>query len=169
MMVEGQSEYLLVQALSRALGYSFDEHGIALIDAVNNGDPATFAVLARALGIPWCAVFDGDDEGRRYVRSIAGRDFEAAFVTERCVTLPTRDLEEQLVTDGLDAVLRPILGELGVAGAAALVPPALQEALRNHKTGYAAKLALRLEVDATLAPRMPQAFRDAIALLRGLT
>jgi putative ATP-dependent endonuclease of the OLD family len=169
MLVEGQSEYLIVQALSQALGYSFDEHGIALIDAANNGDPATFTVLARALGIPWCAVFDGDPEGGRYVRSIEGRDFDPALVAQRCATLPARDLEDQLVADGLTDDLKQILEELGVAGAAQLAPPQLQEALRNHKTGYAAKLALRLQVNAALAQRMPQAFRNAIALLRTLT
>ena len=47
MIVEGQAEYLIVSALAKSLGYDFDEHGVSLIDAVNNGNPATFAALAR--------------------------------------------------------------------------------------------------------------------------
>ena len=67
LMVEGQAEYLIVHALARALDYSLDEYGIALIDVANNGNPALFAVLARAYGIPWRAVLDGDEEGLRKV------------------------------------------------------------------------------------------------------
>jgi predicted ATP-dependent endonuclease of OLD family len=70
MIVEGQAEYLIVHALARQLGYDLDEHGVSVIDAVNNGHPATFAVLARALGIPWLAVLDGDD-GRGAIPQIS--------------------------------------------------------------------------------------------------
>jgi putative ATP-dependent endonuclease of OLD family len=62
-IVEGQAEYLIVHSLARSLGYDLDEHGVAVIDAMNNGNPATFAVMARALAIPWLAVFDGDQAG----------------------------------------------------------------------------------------------------------
>lgn len=64
MIVEGQADYLLVNALARALDYDLDQHGVAVIDAQNNGNPVTFAALARALAIPWLAVFDGDDQGQ---------------------------------------------------------------------------------------------------------
>ena len=64
-LVEGQAEFHLVQALGRAMAYDLDEHGAAVIDAQNNGNPAIFAVLARALGIPWIAVFDGDAAGKK--------------------------------------------------------------------------------------------------------
>jgi putative ATP-dependent endonuclease of OLD family len=84
LIVEGQAEYLLVHGLGRGLGYDLDEHGVSVIDAQNNGSPDTFAALARALGIPWLAVVDGDQAGLGYVESIAGRDFDAAFVAERC-------------------------------------------------------------------------------------
>jgi putative ATP-dependent endonuclease of the OLD family len=73
-IVEGQAEYLIVHSLARSLGYDFDEHGVAVIDAVNNGNPVTFAVLARALSIPWLAVFDGDLEGQKYCQAIGNRD-----------------------------------------------------------------------------------------------
>jgi putative ATP-dependent endonuclease of the OLD family len=57
MIVEGQAEYLIVHALGRSLGYDLDEHGVSVIDAQNNGNPAIFAALARALGIPWLEHF----------------------------------------------------------------------------------------------------------------
>jgi putative ATP-dependent endonuclease of OLD family len=112
-IVEGQAEYLVVHALARALNYDLDEHGVAVIDAVNNGNPAMFAALARALSIPWLAVFDGDDAGDGYCQSIYNRHFAPDFVAARCRRLPAGNLEQQLLTDGLEPELRAILTALG--------------------------------------------------------
>lgn len=168
MIVEGQAEYLLVHGLGHGLGYDLDEHGVSVIDAQNNGSPDTFAALARALGIPWLAVVDGDAAGQGYVRSIAARDFDAAFVAARCSTLPAGTLEQQLLADGLEPDLRNVLQSLGVADAQTMDRPSLERCLDKHKTRYAAELAVRISSDAALAQRMPQAFRDAIMNLRGL-
>jgi putative ATP-dependent endonuclease of OLD family len=168
MIVEGQAEYLLVHGLGQGLGYDLDEHGVSVIDAQNNGSPDTFAALARALGIPWLAVVDGDPAGFGYVRNIAARDFSAAFVAERCKTLPAGTLEQQLLADGLQADLRQVLQAIGVADALTMDQPALERCLNSHKTRYAAELAKRIASDPVLAKRMPQAFRDAITSLRGL-
>lgn len=167
-LVEGQAEYLLITALARALDYDLDANGVSLIDAQNNGNPVTFAVVARALNIPWVAVFDGDQAGHGYVASIRSRHFDAPIVAARCAVLPAGDLEAQLVADGLIVELRHALNELGLPNAVTIASPQLEEALRHHKTEYAEILARRLNEDAALAPRMPQAFRNAITLLRTL-
>ena len=83
LIVEGQADYLIVHAIAHALDYDLDQHGVAVIDAQNNGNPATFAALARALGIPWLAVFDGDDTGRKYIRAICNRGFVKDEVDQR--------------------------------------------------------------------------------------
>ncbi|HUZ96642.1 MAG TPA: AAA family ATPase [Edaphobacter sp.] len=168
LIVEGQGEYLIVHALARALGYDLDEHGVSVIDAVNNGHPATFAALARALGIPWMAVFDGDPAGVGYVRAISAREFTAAHVAQRCNTLPAGTLEQQLLADGLEPELRAVLQSIGEANALTVDRAGLERCLDDNKTRYAAELSARIAADATLAPRMPQAFRDAITGLRGL-
>jgi putative ATP-dependent endonuclease of OLD family len=169
MIVEGQGEYLIVHSLARSLGYDLDEHGVALIDAVNNGNPTLFAALARALGIPWTAVFDGDAAGQRYVNALAARGFDPAFIAQRCRTHAAGHLEDQLLADGLEPELRSILQALGQNDAAMIDRPTLQRRLADNKIPYAAALAARLNGDGALAQRMPQAFRDAIASLRGLT
>ena len=168
MIVEGQAEYLIVYALARCLGYDLDEHGVALIDAANNGHPALFAALARALGIPWTAVFDGDRAGQRYCDSITARGFDAGFVAQRCRTHPAGKLEHQLIADGLEPELRSILRTLGQTDAEAIDRPTLEQRLENGKTAYAAELAARISSDPVLGQRMPQGFRDAITDLRGL-
>lgn len=168
MLVEGQAEYLLIHGLARALGYPFDDHGVALIDAVNNGYPPTFAVLARALGIPWLSVFDGDDAGRAYVAGIIAQEFDAPWVARRCRLLPNGTLEQQLLADGLEVELRQILVGLGKAQAAACDAPTLLKLLEDNKTDYAAVLASMVQTDPALAARMPEAFRGSIVALRGL-
>lgn len=168
LIVEGQAEYLLVHAIARELGYDLDEHGVAVIDAKNNGNPVIFAALARALAIPWLAVFDGDGAGHSYCQSIVARDFDLAFVAKRCRTLAAGDLEAQLIADGLDRELKVALTNIDVAGAAAADQAALLGYLRRYKTAYSAELATMIRGNAELAGRMPQAFRDAIADLRGL-
>ena len=167
-IVEGQAEYLLVHAAAHELGYDLDEHGVAVIDAQNNGNPAIFAALARALDIPWLAVFDGDEAGRGYCKGIAARGFDATFVAARCRTLAAGDIEAQMIADGVETELRAALTGVGVAGAATADRAALRRHLRDHKTAYAAELARMIRGNAALAGRMPQAFRDAIADLRGL-
>ena len=171
LIVEGQADYLIVHAMAHAMGYDLDSHGVSVIDAQNNGNPATFAALARALDVPWLAVFDGDEKGRGYVNSIAKRGFsdaERAELAGRCQTHSAEDLEAQLVSDGLGPELREILVELGVAGAQALVDKELSERLRADKTGFAAVLAARIRAAPDLAQRAPAAFRTAINELRGL-
>jgi putative ATP-dependent endonuclease of OLD family len=167
LIVEGQAEYLLVHGLARALGYPLDDHGVAVIDAQNNGSPQTFAALARALCIPWLAVFDGDDAGKGYVESILARNFDATFVAERCKVLTAGNLEHQLISDGLGKDLRDVLVDLGKPSAAHCDENALLKLLESSKTDYSALLARRM--DAALAARMPQAFRTSIEALRGLT
>ena len=168
LIVEGQADYLIVHALAEAMGYDLDEHGVSVIDAQNNGNPATFAALARALDIPWLAVFDGDDAGKGYVEAIAKRGFSDEERAERCRTHRTGDLEAQLVADGLGPELREILAGLGVADVQALGDEELLERLRADKTGFAAALAARIRAVPDLAQRAPAAFRTAINELRGL-
>ena len=169
LIVEGQADYLVVHALAQAMKYDLDQHGVSVIDAQNNGNPATFAALARALGIPWLAVFDGDDAGQRFVRAIANRSFSAEEINRRCRTHAAGDLEAQLVADGLGPELREVLAALSIQDAHELNDEALVRRLRDDKTAYAAGFAARVHQDADLAQRVPEAFRAAIEQLRGLT
>jgi putative ATP-dependent endonuclease of OLD family len=167
-LVEGQAEYLIVHALAKAIGYDLDEHGVAVIDAMNNGHPATFAALARALSIPWLAVFDGDNAGHGYVQKITDRHFDPELVAQRCRTLAGGHLEQQLLADGLEPELRAILQELGHTDAGTIGLPVLRRRLEKCKIDVAAKLAERLATDPALATRTLHQFRDAIGELRGL-
>ena len=168
LIVEGQADYLVLNALARAMAYDLDVHGVSVVDAKNNGNPATLAAFARALGIPWLAVFDGDDAGREYLRDIRKRGFSSESVDERCRLHEHGDLESQLVVDGVGPELREILVELDVRNAADLTDQELSGALRQHKTKYAAALAGRLETNKRLAQRLAPAFRWMVGRSRNL-
>lgn len=168
LIVEGQADFLIAHALAHAMDYDFDQHGVAVIDAQNNGNPTTFATLARALKIPWLAVFDGDSKGKNYVERIRSRGFSDDDVS-RCETHPDGDLEAQLVADGLGPELREILSQLGVPDAVDIEDAQLPTHLRDRKTDYAVSLATRFRTDKSLTARAPEAFRGAIKRLPGLT
>jgi putative ATP-dependent endonuclease of OLD family len=169
LIVEGQAEYLIVHALARALDYALDEHGVSVIDAMNNGHPATFASLARALGIPWIVVVDGDNAGQGYVHAISARGFDATLVSQRCRMHTAGNLEQQLLADGLEPDLRAVLQSIGVANVPTMDRTLLEVALSEHKVRYAAELSVRIATSPALAQRMPKKFRDAITALKGLT
>ena len=168
LIVEGQADYLLVHAIAQAQRYDLDQHGVAVIDAQNNGNPATFAALARALAIPWLAVFDGDGAGQDYVRSIGARGFADEELKRWCRTHPVGDLEAQLVADGLGPELRAVLIDLGFHDANELSDEALLKRLSSNKTDYAAALAARFRDDPDLVQRAPAMFRFAINDLQEL-
>lgn len=168
LIVEGQSDYLVMHALAHAMHYNLDEHGVSVIDAKNSGSPDKFAMLARALNIPWLAIFDGDEEGRKLIRQISNRGFDDDEINERCFCHKDGDLESQLVADGLETQLREILTELGVKNVSILTEEDLIDNLSKNKTDYAAALAARLRADPSLVPYAPEAFREAIDRLRGL-
>jgi putative ATP-dependent endonuclease of OLD family len=168
MLVEGQGEYLIVHATARRLGYDLDEHGVSVIDSQNNGNPAIFAALARALSIPWLAIFDGDQAGQEFCQAIRNRGFSAGEVNARCQRLSAGNLEQQLLADGLEQELKAALVASGHADAPGLARPDLLARLDKCKGAYAAALAMEIAADDALANRMPEAFRSAISALRGL-
>ena len=168
MIVEGQVDYLLVHALANAMRYDLDGQGVSVIDSQNNGSPQTFAVLARGLGIPWIAVFDGDAAGKKYIKQLRKRGFTENELKFRCRRHLAGDLEAQLVADGLGEELREILDGLGVRGALGLKGDKLEAALRDNKTAYGAELAARLRQNTRMAERAPEAFRAGIGMLSRL-
>jgi putative ATP-dependent endonuclease of OLD family len=168
LLVEGPTEYNLMHGLANGLGYNFDENGVAVIDFQNNGNPDCFAALARALNFPWRILVDGDEAGIKYLELIKKRGFSDAEVKDRSTSLPTKDMEEELVTSGLQAELRQILRKIGLSELEINDTENLKVALRNNKSAYSAELAKLCSEDKELAKRMPYSMQDTICKLRVL-
>ncbi len=167
LLVEGVTEYLLVHALGKALGWPLDTHGVAVIDFKQSGNAGIYPALAEAFDIPWHMIVDGDQEAEKFKREILKRGFNEEDLTGHFQTLPPPNgLEDQLVTDGHEQLLREVLAE--VSGDSALTCPfdEFVRRLKNDKSGYMGGLALRVAADPALAQRMPAPFVDLITNLR---
>lgn len=144
MIVEGQTDFVIMHAVAHALDRDLDKYGISVIDAQNNGSPSSFARLARALNIPWQAVFDGDRAGKSYIEGIKNEGFEDTQINGQCHTHEAGDLEHQLIADGYDSDLREILVKLNVSNTQNLVKQELLSQMKNKKLDYAAIFAERI-------------------------
>ena len=160
LIVEGQSDFVIVHAIASALGYDLDKYGISVIDAKNNGSPDSFAMLARAFNIPWQAVFDNDEAGRQYISQIESHGFEE--VDNQCHTHRDGDLESQLIADGFETELREVLDELGVPNVQTLGKDGISAKLRGMKRKYSRVFAERLRGGLSISENQLIAFHDAI-------
>jgi putative ATP-dependent endonuclease of OLD family len=167
LLVEGQSDYLIMHTVAILLGYLPDQQGVSIIDAQNSGNPGTFAALARALGIPWTGLFDGDAGGQEFLSQIKNRGFDDPEVAARCSLIQNGwDMEELLVSDGLEQELRTILQRLGHADAPAIPAAGVITRLRKQKPEYAIELSNDLREDPTLVAKIPTTLKDAITRLQ---
>lgn len=167
-LVEGVTEYLLLHALGRALGLPLDRHGIAVIDFQQSGNAGIYPALADAFGIPWHMITDGDHEATKFKQQILDRGFVEADLVDRFVTLPApNDLEDQLLADGHEQLLRTILASISGNSALTCDLAEFRSRLKNRKTGYMGTLSLRVANDRALAEAMPAPFVNLIRSLGG--
>jgi putative ATP-dependent endonuclease of the OLD family len=167
-LVEGVTEHLLVHALGKALDWHIDAHGVAVIDFQQSGSAGIYPALAEAFEIPWHMITDGDGESAKFKQQILNRGFTDADLLNHFTTLPAPgDLEDCLLADGHEAMLRDILAETSGQSARTCPLPEFLARLKNKKTGYMSVLAPRVAADPALAARMPAAFVNLINTLRG--
>ncbi|MGB8834559.1 MAG: AAA family ATPase, partial [Candidatus Sulfotelmatobacter sp.] len=167
LLVEGVTEYLLVHALGKALGWPLDAHGVAVVDFQQSGSAGIYPALAEAFRIPWHMVVDGDAESAKFKAQILDRGFLENELVDHFVSLtPPNSLEDQLIADGHLQLLREILAGLGSNSALTCPEAEIRSRLKNKKTGYMGILSLRVAADRALAERMPQAFVNLITSLR---
>jgi putative ATP-dependent endonuclease of OLD family len=167
-LVEGQSEYVLLHAIGRALGYPLDRHGIAVIDFQNNGDAAVYPALATSFAIPWWMVTDGDDEAIKFRAQIHKRGFSEQDIASRFSTLPApNQLEDQLIGDGHEPLLRTILSEATSNTALTCPQEEFVRRLKKEKIACISRLALHVEGDEALASKMPKQFVELVQALKG--
>lgn len=166
-MVEGPSDYLLLKSLGESYGHDLDQHGVAVIDFKNSGNAGIYAALAEAFGIPWHMITDGDPESEKFRKELSKRGFNSDDLAAHFETLPQpNDLEDQLLVDGQEALLRQIMVEVGISAMATCPVEEFKRCLKNNKTAYMVRLARILIADQTLAAKMPTVFVEFIKKLK---
>ena len=167
LLVEGVTEYMLAHALGKAFEWPLDAHGVAVIDFQQSGSAGIYVALAKAFGIPWHMIVDGDLEGQKFKKQILDRGFRDDELAGRFIALPSPNvLEDQLIADGHMQLLRNILAEIGSDSALTCPDDEFCKRLKNRKTDYMRVLSLRVASDRALAGRMPAAFVNLITSLR---
>ena len=70
LLVEGETEFWLMDELARVCGYEFESEGVTCVEFAQCGLSALVKV-AKHLGIEWHLLADGDAAGLRYAQSAA--------------------------------------------------------------------------------------------------
>lgn len=101
LLVEGESDYHLMPLLFEVMGYSQDQISFSVLEisqVVDKGEP--FMKLAKALGIQWFMMVDGDDAGNDYI-SRANNHLESGETSvDRAKKLTQNDIEHEFWYNG---------------------------------------------------------------------
>ncbi|KGY08818.1 ATP-dependent endonuclease [Vibrio sinaloensis] len=107
LLVEGETEVWLFNELANQCGYNLAAEGVQIIEFAQSGLKSLLKV-AKAFGIDWHVVTDGDAAGKKYstaVRALLGNDQERHRLTE----LPDRDIEHFLYNNGFETFFKQMV------------------------------------------------------------
>ncbi|MBA5763270.1 ATP-dependent endonuclease [Vibrio sp. 404] len=107
LLVEGETEVWLFNELANQCGYNLAAEGVQIIEFAQSGLKSLLKV-AKAFGIDWHVVTDGDPAGKKYaatVRARLGHDQERHRLTE----LPDKDIEHYLYHNGFEPFFRDMV------------------------------------------------------------
>jgi putative ATP-dependent endonuclease of OLD family len=167
LLVEGETEYWILPDLARLLGYDLQQEGVACVEFAQCG-VGPLVKLAKALGIEWHVLVDGDRAGQTY--STLARSFLRGEEESRRVSaLEERDIEHCFWRHGHAHTLERLAGSAAVAGGAS-PRRVIEKALERHsKPGVAFEL-LASVADAGSAgapPPLRRTIETCVALARG--
>ncbi len=107
LLVEGETEVWLFNELANQCGYNLAAEGVQIIEFAQSGLKSLIKV-AKAFGIDWHVVTDGDAAGKKYattVRGQLGHDQERHRLTE----LPDHDIEHFLYNNGFEPFFKDMV------------------------------------------------------------
>lgn len=106
LLVEGQSEFWLFPQLLSIKYSGIDEMNLAIIEFSQGGGPTTFIKAAKALGIEWFVVADGDNEGTKYINASIECLDSIEQQDNRMMQLPCQDLEHEFYNNGYEEFIK---------------------------------------------------------------
>ncbi|RTZ17358.1 ATP-dependent endonuclease [Vibrio aquaticus] len=107
LLVEGETEVWLFNELANQCGYNLAAEGVQIIEFAQSGLKSLIKV-AKAFGIDWHVVTDGDAAGKKYAASVKaqlGNDQQRHRLTE----LPDRDIEHYIYNNGFESFFKDML------------------------------------------------------------
>ncbi|MDO5054426.1 MAG: DUF2813 domain-containing protein [Pasteurella oralis] len=98
-LVEGETEVWILSELAKLLELNLDMEGIRIVEFAQSGLKPLIK-YARAMGIEWYVLVDGDDAGRNYLDVVKNILDEETPLSERITMLPKRDIEHFFYVNG---------------------------------------------------------------------
>jgi putative ATP-dependent endonuclease of OLD family len=166
LLVEGETEYWMLPDLARLSGHDLVQEGVACVEFAQCGlEP--LVKVARALGIEWHVLADGDRAGGNYAgraRSLLRGEPEPRRIT----LLAERDIEQCFWRHGHASAFETLAGFRSGPG----VPPrrVIEKAIDRHsKPGVAFELLASVAAPGSAGVPAPlrRAIETCIALARG--
>lgn len=171
LLVEGESDFHLMPLLFEAMGYFQDQVSFSVLEfsqVFEKGEP--FIKLAKALGMQWFMMADGDNEGRGYIKRAKKHLENSESIADRATSLVNADIEHEFWHNGyadfiLDMVLPQTQNQVDTQAAGddakktkSLIDAAIKQA--GGKPAFAQALAA--EVRQRGADAIPQTIKDTI-------
>jgi putative ATP-dependent endonuclease of OLD family len=171
LLVEGESDFHLMPLLFEAMGHPQDEVSFSVLEisqVIEKGEP--FIKFAKALGIQWFLMADGDAAGNDYVTRANNHLANGENLTDRARNLAQRDIEHEFWHNGYNdfmtnmvaardrsAIIRAAAGD-AIKEARFLIKAAIRQA--GGKPAFAQALAT--EIRQRGAGTIPQTIRGII-------
>jgi putative ATP-dependent endonuclease of OLD family len=162
LLVEGESEFWLLNQLAHVLGYDLEAEGVRCVEFAQCG-VTPLVKLANDLGIEWHMLADGDESGAAYVRE-ASKHLGAQPLPRRVSQLAHRDVERCLWHHGFEHVFTDAARSADRAdGRGRRLPPGrvIAKAVRKRSKPYLA-LMVAEECAARGPDSVPPVLRNVV-------
>jgi putative ATP-dependent endonuclease of OLD family len=169
LLVEGETEFWILPDLARLLGHDLVQEGVACVEFAQCG-LSPLVKLARALGIEWHVLVDGDRAGEAYA-ALARRFLRGEEESLRLTALADRDIEHNFWRHGHAHVFERLAGV--AAGPGGPSPRRIIEKAidRHSKPGVAFELLASVAVAGPggAPPSLVRTIEACVTLARGAT
>ena len=102
-LVEGETEVWILSELARLLGINLATEGIRIVEFAQSG-LRPLIKYAKAMGIEWYVLTDGDEAGRKYAETVKAMLLEEEHPSQRLTVLPRIDIENFFYSEGFENV-----------------------------------------------------------------
>jgi len=171
LLVEGETDFHLMPLIFEEMGYSQDQISFSVLEisqVIDKGEP--FIKFAKALGIQWFLMADGDAAGVDYVTRASNHIANGEIPNDRAHSLAQPDIEHEFWYNGYDDFMRNMVtasrrteinreanGD-GVKETKLMIKAAIKQA--GGKPAFAQ--ALVTEIQQRGATSIPQTIKDII-------
>ncbi|MGD8110273.1 DUF2813 domain-containing protein [Vibrio sp. TRT 21S02] len=107
LLVEGETEVWLFNELANQCGYNLAAEGVQIIEFAQSG-LRSLIKIAKAFGIDWHVVTDGDAAGKKYATAVRAQ-LEHDQERHRLTELPDRDIEHFLYNNGFEFFFKDMI------------------------------------------------------------